>query len=410
MNTQPILYLSYDGMTDPLGQSQVLSYLIELTKKGYHFHLISFEKPTLFEQHGKYIQELCKKNKIDWQPLIYTKKPPVLSTFKDIRKLRKKAFATQAKYNIELVHCRSYITALVGLKLKQKKKTKLLFDMRGFWADERLEGNIWNKKNILFRLIYNYFKGKERVFLSTSDTVISLTHNGKKEILSWSSNTFTPAPIQVIPCCANLDLFNPNTIQTKQKSDLLKQLNLNHTTKILGYVGSIGTWYMLKEMMLFYAHFRTQFEDTQFVFVSAESPTTIKKEAEKQQIPSTEISIVSVIHKDVPKYISLFDYSVFFIRPSFSKKASSPVKQGELMAMGIPVICNEGVGDTDEIVKKNNAGITISTLTSSEFSKIKLNNYTFNPEEIRSKSFTHFSLEQGVELYATVYRNLFNKK
>ena len=41
-----ILYLSYDGMTDPLGQSQVLPYLIGLTKEGFTFHIISFEKPT----------------------------------------------------------------------------------------------------------------------------------------------------------------------------------------------------------------------------------------------------------------------------------------------------------------------------------------------------------------------------
>jgi hypothetical protein len=50
--------------------------------------------------------------------------------------------------------------------------------------------------------------------------------------------------------------------------------------------------------------------------------------------------------------ISLFDTSIFFIRPTYSKKASSPTKQGEIMAMGIPLICNYGVGDTDEIVKK----------------------------------------------------------
>ena len=41
-----ILYLSYDGMTDPLGQSQVLPYLAGLSKKGFRFHLISFENKT----------------------------------------------------------------------------------------------------------------------------------------------------------------------------------------------------------------------------------------------------------------------------------------------------------------------------------------------------------------------------
>ena len=38
-----ILYISYDGMLEPLGQSQVLAYLERLAP-GRHIHLISFEK------------------------------------------------------------------------------------------------------------------------------------------------------------------------------------------------------------------------------------------------------------------------------------------------------------------------------------------------------------------------------
>ena len=39
-----VLYITYDGMTDPLGQSQVLPYLVGLSEKGYKFTILSFEK------------------------------------------------------------------------------------------------------------------------------------------------------------------------------------------------------------------------------------------------------------------------------------------------------------------------------------------------------------------------------
>ena len=39
-----VLYLSYDGMSDPLGQSQVLPYLAGLTRRGHRITLVSFEK------------------------------------------------------------------------------------------------------------------------------------------------------------------------------------------------------------------------------------------------------------------------------------------------------------------------------------------------------------------------------
>ena len=45
MKQKKILYISYDGMTDALGEGQVISYLVELGKKGYQFDILSFEKP-----------------------------------------------------------------------------------------------------------------------------------------------------------------------------------------------------------------------------------------------------------------------------------------------------------------------------------------------------------------------------
>ena len=50
------LYLSYDGMTDPLGQSQVLPYIIGLQQKGIAFTLISFEKIERFKEEGAAIK------------------------------------------------------------------------------------------------------------------------------------------------------------------------------------------------------------------------------------------------------------------------------------------------------------------------------------------------------------------
>jgi hypothetical protein len=38
--------------------------------------------------------------------------------------------------------------------------------MRGFWADERVEGKIWNVKNPVYRKAYQFFKQKEKEFLT----------------------------------------------------------------------------------------------------------------------------------------------------------------------------------------------------------------------------------------------------
>ena len=145
--TKNVLYLSYDGMTDPLGQSQVLPYIIGLSKKGYKFHLVSFEKPNRFTQNRKVIERICFENEIEWHPLIYTKRPPLLSTIWDVRKMKRISKKIHKKYQVDMVHSRSYISALVALSFKKKYRIPFLFDMRGFWADERVDGKIWNLNN-----------------------------------------------------------------------------------------------------------------------------------------------------------------------------------------------------------------------------------------------------------------------
>lgn len=164
-----VLYLSYDGLTDPLGQSQILPYVIGLSEKEYRFTIISFEKRGKFEKQKEEIQQLCRQHSIKWIPLCYHKSPPVLSTLFDVWKLWQVVKQEYKANRFRIIHCRSYITSLVGLRAKKKWGVKFIFDMRGFWADERADGGLWNLKNPLYRTIYRYFKKKEKEFLTEAD-------------------------------------------------------------------------------------------------------------------------------------------------------------------------------------------------------------------------------------------------
>ena len=211
-----VLYLSYDGMTDPLGQSQVIPYLEGLTKKGYHYHLISFEKEIPYERDKELIGNLLKSKNIEWHPLTYTKRPPVLSTLWDLYRMKSKGAGLIRKHGISLVHCRSYISGLAGLDFQQRFNIPFLFDMRGFWADERVDGKLWNVSKPIYKIVYSYFKKKEREMLFKADGVISLTENAKAEIESWKVRSTQKLPITVIPCCVDTNLFSKEKVDIQQ--------------------------------------------------------------------------------------------------------------------------------------------------------------------------------------------------
>ncbi len=403
-----ILYLSYDGMTDPLGQSQVLPYIIGLTKAGYKFTLVSFEKEERFELNKNTIKQICKANNIDWQPLKYTKRPPVLSTLWDIYKLNKKVKKIRKQKEIELLHCRSYITALVGLGFKRKYNVKFLFDMRGFWADERVDGELWDISKFPFKQIFSYFKKKEIQFLNESDGIISLTHEGKKEILSWKNIDIAAGKISVIPTCVDLELFDYKKY-TKQESNKLKsKMGIANDCYVLMYLGSLGTWYMLDEMLDYFKIVLEEKVNAKFVIYTADEFEIVYSKAKEKKIDISKIITKTLTRPEVPLHISIADSSISFIKPFYSKKASSPTKMGEIFGMGIPMICNDNVGDVEKIVTDYSCGVLVR-----EFNKrayLRAHKVLDGNKELAKmcsqESKEVFSLDSGLINFKTKYKDI----
>lgn len=404
-----VLYLSYDGMTDPLGQSQVLPYLEGLTKAGYSITLVSFEKKEKFEASGKQIGEQIKSIGIDWEPLSYTPKPPVLSTLWDVYILRKKAEKLHKQKNFKIVHCRSYITSLAGEFLKKKYGIKFIFDMRAFFADERVDGGLWNRSNPIFNRVYLYFKKKEMDFLENADHTISLTEAGKEIIHSWKHLKKQPVQVEVIPCCADLEHFSRANINQNELLKYRTELGISENNFVISYLGSVGTWYLPDEMLGFFKRLLVKKPEAKFLFITGDNPSEILDQAEKLNIPKDKFIIRKASRKEVPYYILLSKFSLFFIQPLFSKKGSSPTKHGEILGMGIPVVCNSGVGDVERIVRDTQSGLLVDKFEDAEYDKVISQVDSLlqtTPEKLRTAAEKYYSLEEGVKKYLAVYNRL----
>lgn len=403
-----VLFISYDGLTDPLGQSQVLPYLVGLSKSGYEISIISAEKKERYQEVKKQIDEICVSASINWLPVFYTKKPPILSTLWDMYKMYKKAGQLYDKNPYQLIHCRSYLSAIVGEKIKRNKAVKLLFDIRGFWADERLDGKTWSIANPAYALVYKYFKKKEVVLFEKSDAIVSLTQNAKDEIVSNIAPSISAEKITVIPCCADLELFDKGKITREQKEKFRKELGIQSDDIVLSYLGSVGTWYRLDEMFMFFSRLLLQKPNAKFLIISASDKDYILSVMANKNIPKEKVIIIKASRKDVPIVLSLSAFSVFFYDKVYSVKACSPTKQGEIMSLGIPIICNDGIGDTTEILKKHEAGIIVAGFTNSAYDNAVdvLLHTTFDHTKIQAAAQEEFDLADGVDSYKKTYKKL----
>ena len=390
-------------MTDNLGQSQALPYLKGLSNENCRIHIISLEKKDQFIKKKDSVRALSESADIVWHPLVYSNKLPIISPYLNYKLLKNKALELQEKENFDLVHCKSDIPSLIGYKLKRKEKVKFIFDTEGFWADERIEGKIWNKYNPIYWLLYYFFKFKEKQFIHHADGLICLTKKARKIILDKYKLNHLHKKITVKPCAVDLELFDPSKINTIDQRFLKSTLGIKNA-KVFGYLGSLGTWYMLDEMLAFYSVQRTKFDNCVFLLITNTSKELVLGKAKQYNIPPKEIIVHSSDYKDVPLCLSIFDFSLIFIRPTFSKLGSSPTKQGETMAMKIPIICNSGIGDSDEIIEKYKAGKILSSLNQASFENCDLNSLEFDADKTREGATKHFSLEKGVQSYLEAYQ------
>ena len=406
-----ILYITFDGITDPLGRSQILPYLVGLSKRGHAIHIVSQEKTDRFERDGRHVIQLLNKYSIAWDHIVYKNKPPILQPLRQRYKIKQRAEQIITKENITLVHCRSYMAGWVGLKIKQKFNLPFVFDMRGFWADERKDGGVWPHENLLYRVVYQRVKQLEKKLLYNADHIISLTHKGKNIIDNWKHIREFSDTISVIPCCADLQHFNSLRFTEKTKNNLRASYNLTNEDVVIGYLGSVGTWYMLDEMLDAFAFWQQHIPRLKFFFLSNLSRRELVPKLSERGINEDSVRLHSSSYDRVPEHLAMFDIGLFFILPVFSKSASSPVKQGEMLAMGLPVLCNSGVGDTDRVVQEIDKSLLINGFNEEAYERVL---HVLKDKKYREKlsplckevANRWFDVNRGIETYHLVYLKL----
>lgn len=385
-----VLYVSYDGALEPLGQSQVVAYLERLTSVA-DITLLSYEKPADLADRDR-VDAMASRlgaARITWLPRRYHRQPPVLSTLFDVLIGCRVARRVRA----DIVHARGYVPALIGLSVQRAGVARLLFDMRGFWVDEKVEAGHWRRGGLLHRI----GKWWERRFLARADAIVSLTEAGIRELPALGA-TRPGIPIVVIPTCADLDRFVPHADRVSREP-------------VIGYVGTLSNWYLRDETLAYLAWTCRHIPRATVLMVTREDHAQLRADARRAGIPEGRLTLTTASFDEMPQIMQTMDVGVFFIRRCFSKRASAATKLAEFLACSVPVIINDGIGDSGAIVRGNDVGVVLDDAspatfeaTAVDFDRV-LSDVTIRAR-CRQTAERLFSLADGVARYASLYEQL----
>jgi glycosyltransferase involved in cell wall biosynthesis len=403
-----VLFISYNGMLEPLGQSQVIPYLRELAQRGVRFTLLSFERARAFEPEGikecEQLRQKLESQGIEWHWLRYHQRPSVPATIYDVLAGVRKAKSLVQRNHIEMVHARAHIPATIALALKKRFGIRMIFDLRGLMAEEYVDAEHWREGGIPYRLT----KTTERRILASTDAIVTLTERIWPIIKEWKGLRGRTVHHEVIPCCVDLSLFK---FRDEDRARRRAELGLGDRFTMV-YSGSLDGWYLTEKMADFFASFQRRNPDAHLLWLTTGSHDRVRELMRSRGVGPANFSVLSVASAAVPSYLAAADAGLAFIKRCVSKVASSPTKNGEYLACGLPLIINAGVGDSDSLIDDWEAGVLIENFTEAEYAEAgrHIEAMVARPEirkSVRSVAEQLFDLNAiGAERYASLYERV----
>ena len=403
------LYLCYFGLREPLVQTQVLPYLRQLSRSGIEVGLLTFEPNRRASwprsEAGDWWDRL-QADGIRWFSLPYHKRPSLPATTYDIAAGGWMAARLVRRHGYDVVHARAHVAAAMGAIAKRLTGCRLIFDIRGFNPEEYVDAGVWPENGLNYRLA----KRVERRLLSTADGFVVLTEKAHDILFPGCSDSDRKGrPVEVIPCCVDLDRFEAAAALPREQ--IRRELGVAGR-RVLVYVGALGGFYLTEEMAELLAVAHRQDASTFSMILTQSKPELIVESLKRLGVPKDAYLVRRVPHHEVPEYLRAADIALSFIKPSYSKLASSPTKIAEYLASGLPIICNAGIGDLDVLIEGDRVGVLVRELNAGHYEHAlrrvdRLIREGQVSSRCRASAASRFDLESiGGERYCRLYHRL----
>jgi glycosyltransferase involved in cell wall biosynthesis len=343
------LYISYFGIREPLVQTQVVAYLREIADGGVTVHLLTFEPNFKQSWTPAQIEEERKKlaaQGIEWHCLAYHKSPSAPATLYDVTVGAKFIRKLIKREGINVLHARGHVPVLIASLANTGNKCRIVFDIRGLVAEEYADAGIFAHGSPPFKA----FKWFERLGLKKAAQIVVLTNKMRDYLIE--ERGVKPEIIEVIPCCVDF-----SRIQNAE-------LKLAPSKRFeLIYAGSVSGLYLLEEMCAFFLELKKRKPDAFFRILTKHPAEETAKAFQKLGISANDYEVLSVKPSEVGTYIKQATLAISFRKSTFAQIAASPTKIPEYLAVGVPVVSNAGIGDTDALIENENVGVIVSDLS-----------------------------------------------
>ena len=335
-----VLYFSYDGLLDPLGQSQIVPYVSAISNAGHSLTIISYEKVQRTKEQIKLMEIKLQKIGVQWiklefKPGKYWAIKRIISGVLLIRKLCR-------DLKPDFLHLRGFLPAIIfQLSLS---RVPFLYDFRGFALGEWVDIGKINRSSILYSLMNRL----DQNAVKNASGLVVLEECAKH--LLKDTYDVPNVPIKVIRTCTNVKRYKKSKNVYNKKFRTLRFVYLGGAR--FPYRPDMA--FMLIEKLIDHGI------DCNIDFINEGDHSIIEKANYLTNISKEKFQILSCEHFEIPDILATYDCGIVMVETSWWRRVCSPTKMGEYLASGLPVISLEGIDAIDELAKRTVCVATVS--------------------------------------------------
>ena len=331
-----LMFVTWDGPTTNYLESLFIPILSAVqAEEPVRFHVLQYHWAS--NQRTDQTRALAKAKQIEYCGI------NVGSTVGErivrLGQARRHLFKAINASGVDALMPRSIIPAALSLPLFRRLKPALVYDADGLKADERVEFSAWPQRGVRYRTLQSI----EHTAVRRSTLVTTRTH-ATVDILRNRVPEASREKFYVIRNGVDSSTFVPRDDVDRRTAR--RELSLPENVPVVVYVGSHGPQYEPGALFRFFRAVLKLRPEARLLVMSG-SPERFEEDAIESGLQD-KCTIFRAQPTDVARLLCAGDLAVAFRTPSLSQRAVAPIKIGEYLLCGLPVLATLGIGDLDQ--------------------------------------------------------------